>query len=68
MFRQQIFAFIFAENTQSQADEGPQMNHTIAAAVMLAELMNLGMAVMTTSDAIIGTGGLNLFIFQPTKF
>ena len=63
MSRQQIFPFIFAENTHSQADKGPQMDHSIAAAVVLAEFMNLGVTVMTAGDAIIGTGGLNLFIF-----
>jgi len=30
---------------------------------VLAELMNLGVTVMTAGDAIVGTGGLNLFIF-----
>ncbi len=68
MLGQQIFAFIFAEDTQSQADNGPQMNHTIAAAVVLAELMNLGMTVMTAGDAIIGAGSLNLNVLQPAEF
>ena len=54
MFRQQIFAFIFAGNTQGQADNGPQMDHTIAAAAMAAELMNLGMAVVATGNTEIG--------------
>jgi hypothetical protein len=38
------------------------MDRTIAAAVVLAEFMNLGMTVVTAGDAIVGTGGLNLFI------
>ena len=60
MFRQQIFPFIFAENTHGQADKGPQMDHAIAAAVVLTEFMNLGVTVVTAGNAIVGSGGLNL--------
>jgi len=54
--------FIFAGNAQSQADEGPQMDHTIAAAVVLTEFMNLCMTIMTSGNTIIGTGSLNLIV------
>jgi len=67
MLRQQIFPFIFAQNTQSQADKGPQMEHAIAAAVMLTEFMYLGMAIVTGGNTIIRSGHLNLSVFQPTK-
>jgi hypothetical protein len=68
MLRQQIFPFIFAQNTQSQADKGPQMEHAIAAAVMLTEFMNLGMAIVTAGNTIIRSGYLDLSVFQPTEF
>ena len=58
----QIFPFIFAEYPQGQTDNGPQMNDAIAAAIVLTELMNLGVTVVTAGDAIVGTGGLDLFI------
>jgi hypothetical protein len=68
MFRQQIFPFIFAQNTQSQADKGPQMKHAIATAVMLTEFMNLGMTIVTAGNTIVRSGHLNLSVFQPTEF
>jgi hypothetical protein len=39
------------------------MNHTLAAAIMLTEFMNLGVTVVTAGNAIISARGLNLFIF-----
>jgi hypothetical protein len=68
MFRQQIFPFIFTENTQSQADNGPQMDHPIAGAVMITEFMNLRVTVVTSGDAIVRFGRLNLNVFQPAEF
>ena len=68
MFGQQIFPFILTENTQSQTDNGPQMDYAIATAVMITEFMNLGVTVVTSGDAIIGTGGLNLAILQAAEF
>jgi len=40
------------------------MNHPVVPAVMLAELVNLSVAVMTAGDAIIRAGFLNLVILQ----
>ena len=44
------------------------MNDGIMAAVMLAELMNLGMAVMAAGDTVSRSGSFYLFIFQPAEF
>ena len=44
------------------------MNDGIIAAVMLTELMNLGMAVMAAGDTVIRAGPLYLFILQPAEF
>ena len=44
------------------------MNDGVIAAVMLTELMNLGMAIMTAGDTVIRTGILNLFVLELAKF
>ena len=44
------------------------MHDRIIAAVMLAELMNLGMAIMAAGDTVIRTGRLYLLIFQSAEF
>ena len=44
------------------------MYHPITTAVVLAKLMNLGMAVVTTCNAIVRSGRLNLIVFQATEF
>ena len=68
MFRQQIFSFIFAENTQRQADNGPQMDHPIAAAEMLTEFMNLGVTIVAAGNTIVRSGRLNLIVLQAAEF
>ena len=68
MLRQQIFPFIFAENTQRQADNGPQMDHSIAAAVMLTEFMDLCVTIVTAGNTIVRFGRLNLVVLQPAEF
>lgn len=40
------------------------MNHRVIAAVMFAELVDLGVAVVACRDAIVRPGGLDLFVFQ----
>jgi len=44
------------------------MNDGIIAAIMLTELMNLGMAVMAAGDTVIRAGFLYLFVLQPAEF
>ena len=44
------------------------MHDGIIAAVMLTELMNLGMTVVATGDTVICAGLLDLLILQPTEF
>ncbi len=44
------------------------MHDGIIAAVMLTELMNLGMAVMAAGDTVCRAGFLYLFILQPAEF
>ena len=44
------------------------MHDGIIAAVMLTELMNLGMTVVAAGDTVIRTGLLDLLILQPAEF
>lgn len=44
------------------------MNHRVIPPVMLAEFMDLCMAVVTACNAVISTGGLNLFVFYFSEF
>jgi hypothetical protein len=56
----QVLAFVGPEDTKGQADEGPQVNHTVIGAVMFAQFMDLGMAVVAGGDTIIRLGCLDL--------
>ena len=40
------------------------MNHLIPSAIMFAQLVNLGMAIVAGGNAIVGAGGLNLIVLQ----
>jgi len=40
------------------------VNHAVVAAIMLAELMDLGVAVVTAGNAVICAGGLDLIVFD----
>ena len=62
----QIFPFVGSENTQRQADQGPQVHDRIVAAIMFTQFMNLCMTVVASCNAVIGTGSFDLLIFQPT--
>jgi tellurite resistance protein TehA-like permease len=44
------------------------VNDGIIAAVMLTELMNLGVAIMAAGDTVIRAGFFYLFVLQPAKF
>ncbi len=60
----QIFPFVRPQNPQRKADERPEVNHRIITAVMLTELMDLSVAVMTSGNAVVRAGRLDLLIFQ----
>jgi hypothetical protein len=44
------------------------MDDMIAAAIVLAEFMNLGMAVVAAGNTVAGTGRLDLVVFQAAEF
>ncbi len=60
----QVFPFVWPEYSQRKADEGPEVDDRIMSAVMLAQLMDLGVAVMATGNAVIRAGRFDLLIFQ----
>jgi hypothetical protein len=60
----QVFPFIGTEDAQGKADQGPEVHHRVVAAVVFAQLVNLGVAVVAAGDAVVGTGGLDLIVFE----
>jgi hypothetical protein len=60
----QVFPFVRTEYSQRKTDEGPKVDNRIMSAIMLAQFVNLGMAVMASGDAIVCTGRLDLLIFK----
>jgi hypothetical protein len=40
------------------------MNDRVMTAVMLAQLVNLGVAVVASSNAVVGSGGFDLLVFE----
>jgi len=61
----QVFPFVRPEYSQGKADEGPEVNDRIVPAVMLAQLVNLCVAVVAPGNAVIRAGRLDLLVFQP---
>jgi hypothetical protein len=43
------------------------MHDGVITAIVLAEFMNLGMAIMATGNAVIRTGFFDLFVLQPAE-
>jgi hypothetical protein len=64
----QVFPFVRSEYSQRKADEGPEVDDRIVSAVMLAQLVNLGMAVVASGNAVIRAGRLYLLIFESAVF
>ena len=62
-----IFSFVRAQDTQRKADQRPHVHDGIITAIMLTELVNLGMAVVAAGDTVIRSGILNLLILQPAE-
>jgi hypothetical protein len=60
----QIFPFVGSQNAQRQTDQGPQVYDGIVAAIMFTQFMNLCMTIVASRDAVIGSGSLDLLIFQ----
>jgi hypothetical protein len=60
----QVFAFVGPQDAERQRKQGPQVNHRVIAAVVLAEFVDLGVAVVAGRDAVVCPGGLDLVVFQ----
>ena len=44
------------------------MHHTVLRAIVFAQFVNLGVAVVAAGDAVVGAGGLDLLVFKPAVF
>ena len=66
--RTEISTLVFAQNAHGQADKCPQMNHLVVSSIMLAQLMDLSVAVMATGDTICCLCCLDLVILHTTVF
>jgi|GEM_PF-1050785 len=64
----QVHPLIRSQYPHRKADKRPHVNDRIIAAVMLTELMNLGMTIMAAGDTVIRTGILNLFVLELPEF
>ena len=63
-----VFAFIRSQYAKRKADECPHVDNTVVSAIVLAQFMNLGVAVVASGNAIIGLGGLDLIILDLSEF
>jgi hypothetical protein len=60
----QIGPFIGTQNSERKAHDGPEMKRVISTAVMFFQVVYLGVAVVTGSNAVIGSGSPDLFVFD----
>ena len=60
----EIRSFIGAKDPKRQTDQRPDVNGTVATTKMMADIVNLGMAVVATCDTIISSGFYNLVEFN----
>jgi len=64
----EVFSFVGSQNTEGEANQGPQVNHVIPSAIVLAEFVNLGVTIMTPRNTVCRTGFLYLPIFESAVF
>ena len=62
----EVFAFIGPENPQRKTNQGPHVDRLPGVAPNLGQVVNLGMAVVTWRDAVVGAGGQNLVGLDPS--
>jgi hypothetical protein len=62
----QISPLIGSENSQRQTNQRPDMYCLIGSMKMVPDIMDLGVAVMATGNAIVGAGGDDLIKFHLT--
>ena len=60
----QICPFVRSENSKGQTDQCPDMYCIVFPAVMMSDVMNLRVTVVTACNAIISTGLHNLIEFD----
>ena len=60
----QVLSLVGSKDAQGEADKRPQVNHAVIGTVVLAQFMDLGMAVVAGGDTIIRLGCLNLVVLD----
>ena len=60
----EIGSFIGTKDAKRQTDQCPDVNGTVMSTKMMADIVDLGMAVVTAGDTIIRTGCHNLIKFN----
>jgi hypothetical protein len=60
----EVGPFVGTQDSQGEAQKGPDMDNPVMALVMLGQIVNLGVAVVAPGDAIIGFRGLDLLVLQ----
>ena len=58
----EVLPLVGAEDTKGKANQGPKMDNAVLSAIVMAQLVDLGVAVMTGCDAVVGLGGLDLVV------
>ena len=64
----QVFPLVGAQYSQRQANQGPQMDDRVISAIMLAQFMDLGMAVVASCYAVVSPCGFDLGVFYSSIF
>ena len=64
----EIYTLVWTKYAKRQCKYGPEMNNIVMPAIMMGKLMDLGMTVMASGNAIGGAAGLNLFVFYSAIF
>jgi hypothetical protein len=60
-----VFALVGSQDTQRQADQGPEVHHLIMSLEVFAEFVDLRVAVVAGRHAIGGARGLDLLVLEP---
>lgn len=59
----EVFPLIGSEDAKGKTDQCPKVNNPVISAKVFAQLMNLGVAIMTGCNTVVCLGGLDLVVF-----
>ena len=64
----QVFTFVRSQYSHRKTNQCPHVDHRVIAAVVFAQFMNLGVAVVASGNAVIRAGGLDLVVLEFAVF